>query len=92
MAEERTTCLNTMNFFQDWESWRKDLAEMVSSAKESGKSDEEIRKMVGDTLDFLSERLCQDSQEERIIGSVWDRATPEERKMVADLILRAVGY
>ena len=90
--EERQMCLNTMNFLENWDTWRSDLSEMVSSARESGDSEEKVREMVIDTLDFLAKRVCPESSEDQIIAQMWNGASPEDRKTLADLILRIVGY
>ncbi len=90
--EERLMCLNTMNFLENWETWRGDLREMVNTARESGDSEEKVREMVIDTLDFLSRRVCLGSPEDQLIAQMWDKASPEDRRTLADLILRLVGY
>lgn len=93
--EERTTgpneaCLGVMNFFQNWESWKESLSETVRAAREVDPSDEHVIAVVEDVIDFLAQRTCPGSPEDRFISQIWDNAAPEEREALARVFIRIV--
>jgi hypothetical protein len=47
-----------------------------------------VVEVVEDMIDFLSERMCPGSPEERMMRELWDTADEGERKVLARTILR----
>ena len=82
------TCLRTMNFVQNWDEWRDSLGEIVRAAREVDPSEQHTVEVVEDMIDFLSERVCPGSPEERIVRELWDRADEHERRTLARILLR----
>jgi sulfur relay (sulfurtransferase) DsrC/TusE family protein len=87
-AEPAQTCLNLMNFFQNWEEWRSSLSETVRAAREIDPSDRHTVEVVEDMIDFLAKRTCPGTPEERLIREMWDRAEPTDREALARIFIR----
>jgi len=87
-AEPVQTCLNLMNFFQNWEDWRASLSETVRAAREVDPSERHALEVVEDMIDFLSKRACPGTPEERLVKEMWDRSTPADREALARIFIR----
>lgn len=83
-------CLDMMNFEQNWNDWRESLRETVNAAREIDPSDRHVIPVVEDMIDFLAQRVCPGSAEERIVAGLWDRASMSEREVIARLFLRMI--
>lgn len=83
-------CLDMMNFGQNWNDWRESLRETVNAAREIDPSDRNVIPMVEDMIDFLAQRVCSGSPEERMVAELWDRAGPAERESLARIFLRMI--
>jgi hypothetical protein len=83
-------CLEMMNFGQNWNDWRESLRETVNAAREIDPSDRHVIPVVEDMIDFLAQRVCSGSPEEKIVAELWDRASMEEREAIARLFLRMI--
>lgn len=87
-TRQAEACLRAMNFVQNWDEWRGSLSEMVQAARDIDPSEAHVVEVVEDMIDFLSERMCPGSQEERMMRELWDTADEGERKVLARTILR----
>lgn len=88
-SEERSdACLGAMNFVQNWDDWRGSLGEIVRAARDIDPSEAHTIEVVEDMMDFLTERVCPGSPEERIVRALWDHAEENERKVMARMLLR----
>jgi hypothetical protein len=83
-------CLDVMNFGQNWNEWRSSLRETVNAAREIDPSDRHVIPVVEDMIDFLAQRVCSGSPEERVVAELWDRAEPSEREALARIFLRMI--
>ena len=81
-------CLGTMDFVQSWDEWRGSLGEIVRAARDVDPSEAHTIEVVEDMIEFLSERVCPGSPEERIMRALWDQGDEEERKVLARMLLR----
>ncbi len=86
--EKVTKCINALDFTKDWTTWRGTLQESIATARGIGIPDEEIKDMAVRLGDFLAEKVCPATKEEELIKELWTVATPEERKVLADVIFR----
>jgi hypothetical protein len=91
-TSDRDVCLNLMNFFGDWESWKSSLRATIDAEKEMNTDEEHVRAAMEDMLDFLAERVCPGSKEEELFADMWSKASPQEREVVAELFLKVLGY
>jgi sulfur relay (sulfurtransferase) DsrC/TusE family protein len=87
-TRQAEACLGAMNFVQNWDEWRGSLSEMVQAARDIDPSEAHVVEVVEDMIDFLSERMCPGSPEERMMRELWDTADEGERKVLARTILR----
>ena len=53
-------------------------------------SDEEIKDMDVRLGDFLAERVCPATGKEELFMDVWSAASPEEKRVLAGIVLRMV--
>jgi hypothetical protein len=83
-------CLDMMNFGMNWSDWRDSLRETVNAAREIDPSDRNVILVVEDMIDFLAQRVCSGSPEEKIVAELWDRAGPTEREALARIFLRMI--
>jgi hypothetical protein len=83
-------CLDMMNFGQNWNDWRESLRETVNAAREIDPSDRHVVPIVEDMIDFLAQRVCSGSAEEKMVAELWDRASPAERESLARIFLRMI--
>ncbi len=83
-------CLNLMNFAQNWNDWRESLRETVNAAREIDPSDRNVIAIVEDVIDFLAQRVCSGSPEERMVAELWNQASPAERESLARIFLRMI--
>lgn len=88
VEEPVQACLGLMNFVQNWDEWRDSLSETVRAAREIDPSEQHTVEVVEDMIDFLSERVCPGSPEERLIRAMWDRSEEDERRTMARVLLR----
>jgi len=88
--EQRAKCINTLDFTKDWESWRNTLKDAIATARVLGVSDDEIKEIAVQLGDFLAEKVCPATKEEEFIKQLWDAATPEERRTLANVIFKTL--
>lgn len=86
--EEKTTCLRGGDFINDWDQWKKILAEAIKNARKIGLPDKIIELASVKVGDFLSKRLCAESKEEALIKDLWDAGSPDERKVLGKLLFK----
>lgn len=85
---EGTTCLSGGDFTQDWEQWKKTVNRAIKTARRLGMPDKLIEIASIKVGDFLSEKLCAQSQEEALIKELWTAASPQERKTLGKLLFK----
>ncbi|MDW5562705.1 MAG: DUF3243 family protein [Methanomassiliicoccus sp.] len=83
LAETSASCRDMFFLVRDWEDWRESLKETISAAREVDPSEPHVIAVVEDMIDFLTNRVHSGSPEEARVASLWDHATPEERRMLA---------
>jgi sulfur relay (sulfurtransferase) DsrC/TusE family protein len=87
-TDERTKCLNAMDFVKDWKDWRSTLKDAIKRGRSMGLSDAVIQRLSVKVGDFLAEKVCPATKEEELIKEMWDIASPDERKTLAALIFK----
>jgi hypothetical protein len=87
---EQSKCIASMDFMNDWKTWRETLKDNIAKARNLGVSDETIKAMATKVGDYLAENVCTGTKEEEILKELWDVGSPEERKMLASMIFKAV--
>ncbi len=88
--EQKTKCLDAMDFMKDWNQWRSTLKEAIEEARKLGLSDDDIKRLSVGVGDFLANKVCPATKEEELLKEMWDKATPEERRTLAGLIFKMV--
>ncbi len=88
--EKQEKCIGTLDFTKDWQSWRSTLKEAITAARGIGVPDEEIKDIAVRLGDFLAEKICPTTKEEELIKEMWDAATPEERRVLANVMFKSL--
>lgn len=70
------------------ENFPKELAAKIREGKAAGLSDEQIVDGIINVGDVLARFVKPDSPEEALLKEMWRVATPEEKRMMANLVLR----
>ena len=86
--DEQLACIDTMDYVKDWKTWRSTLKDAMARAHMFGISDVVIRDTTEIIGDFLAEKACPDTPEEALMKELWDAAEPDERKVLARLMLK----
>ncbi len=89
--QQVTMCINALDFTKDWGTWRETLQEGIATARGIGIPDEDIKDMAVRLGDFLAEKVCPATKEEELIKELWTVATPDERKVLANVIFRMLA-
>ncbi|MFO7740842.1 MAG: DUF3243 domain-containing protein [Anaerolineae bacterium] len=87
-VDKKLQCISMMEYVGDWAEWRKNLRRAVSVGKRVGMSEEEIESLATQIGDFLAEKVCPATPEEELLKEMWRVATPEERRMIAGLMVK----
>ena len=87
-VDKKLQCINLMEYVGDWEKWRGNLRRAVSVGKSVGMSEQEIEGLATQIGDFLAEKVCPATPEEELLREMWNVAEPEERKMIAGLMVK----
>jgi len=87
-VNEKLQCINMMEYVGDWDKWRKNLRRAVRAGKQVGMSEQEIEALATQIGDFLVEKVCPATPEEELLREMWAVATPDERRMIAGLIVK----
>jgi hypothetical protein len=77
-----------MEYVGDWEVWRNNLRRAVNVGKTVGMSEDEIEDLATQIGDFLAEKVCPATPEEELLKEMWNVAEPEERKVIAGLMVK----
>ena len=87
-VNKKLECINMMEYVGDWAEWRKNLRGAVSVGKKVGMSEEEIEGLAAQIGAFLAEKVCPATPEEELLKEMWAAATPEERRVIAVLMVK----
>ena len=87
-VDKKLQCINMMEYVGDWAEWRKNLRRAVSVGKKVGMSEDEIEALATQIGDFLAEKVCPATPEEELLKEMWHVATPEERRIIAGLMVK----
>jgi len=87
-VNKKLQCINMMEYVGDWNEWRKNLRRAVSVGKKAGMSDDEIEGLATQIGDFLAEKVCPATPEEELLKEMWGVASPDERRMLAGLMVK----
>lgn len=87
-TEKVIKCINALDFTKDWTTWRETLKDGIATARGLGISDDEIKDMAVRLGDFLAEKVCPATPEEELMKNLWQVASPEERRTLANVVFR----
>lgn len=85
---EKNECLALFDYVSDWQNWRETLHKAIGEARSLGWSDKEIKDTAKRVGDFLAERVCPATPEEKLLQELWNAGSPEERKILATLLFK----
>ncbi len=87
-VDKKLQCINMMEYVGDWAEWRKNLRRAVSVGKKVGMSEDEIEALATQIGDFLAQKVCPATPEEELLKEMWHVAEPEERRIIAGLMVK----
>ncbi len=87
-VDKKLQCINMMEYVGDWAEWRKNLRRAVNVGKKVGMSEDEIEALATQIGDFLAEKVCPATPEEELLKEMWHVAEPEERRIIAGLMVK----
>lgn len=70
------------------DSFRERLASRIQEGKEHGVSDELMREGIVNLADIAVHLFSADKPEEKLMKDLWDVCTEEEKKVLANVLLR----
>ncbi|EGJ49837.1 DUF3243 domain-containing protein [Desulfocurvibacter africanus] len=88
--QEQSKCIASMDFVNDWKTWRETLSDNIGRARSLGVSEDTIKSMAVRVGNYLSENVCPGTKEEQVLKELWDVGSPEERKCLASMIFKSV--
>lgn len=77
---------------EDWAAWRVNIRERISVAHRFGVPDEALKAIAVKVGDFLAKKACPATKEEKLLKEMWSAATPDERRMIATLMLKMFNH
>ena len=86
--EDKTKCIEAMDFMKDWDTYRKTLHEAIAEARKYGLTDEQIKEFASTFVDFLAQKVCPATPEEVLLKELWNVGTPKERKVLTSLLIK----
>ncbi|OPY67267.1 MAG: hypothetical protein A4E57_02390 [Syntrophorhabdaceae bacterium PtaU1.Bin034] len=84
-------CMEGMDFMKDWNTWRKSVKSAIEQARNVGMKDEEIRDTAREVSNYLAEKVCASTPEERLLKEMWQAGTEQERKAMASVIFKMMA-
>ena len=88
--KETAKCIQLLDYSKGWSDWRSGLKKVIENSHAYYK-DETVQLLLKQLDSFLTKKVCAASGEELIMESLWEAATPEERKTLATLLLKVAG-
>ena len=74
-----------------WDTWKQTLGQAVEFAEELGIAREQIASMAQQVGDLLAQNVPPANPEQKAVKELWEVATANERKILADLMTRLVS-
>jgi len=87
----KNECIMGMDFMKDWTTWREGLKDAIAEGRKYGLSDQEIKTWAVEVGDYLANNVCAGTPEETLLKELWDIASADERKTLANLIFQLVS-
>jgi hypothetical protein len=85
------SCLNTIEYVKDWDTWKATLRDAISRARKFGIPDAVIEDTALKIGDFLAQKVCPATKEEALLKEMWDVADESERKAIARLMYKMMS-
>jgi len=86
--DDQMACISTIDYVKDWKTWRSTLKGALEQAHKFGISDAVIEDTAVKLGNFLAEKVCPATPEEALMKELWEAATPDERKVLARLMVK----
>ena len=74
-----------------WDTWKQTLGQAVEFAEELGIAREQVASMAQQVGDLLAQNVPPINPEQKAVKELWEVATANERKILADLMTRLVS-
>lgn len=87
-VNKKLKCISMMDYVGNWGEWRENLSQAVSAGKKTGMSQEQMEKLATQIGDFLAENVCPETPEEELLQEMWNTASPDEREVLAKLLVK----
>lgn len=77
-----------MAILKDWHDWKETLGTAVNLGETVGMSNNTITNIAEKVGTYLSNNVDPRNDEERLLKQMWDAASEEERKTLANVIVK----
>lgn len=81
-----------MTVLDNFEQWKEFLSERVQEAKSSGMSENTIEDMAYHIGNYLAEEVDPKNREQRLLQELWKVGDKDERKTLAELMVKLVKH
>ncbi len=88
--QEQATCLSGGDFMKDWNQWKQTVNEAIKTARKLGMPDKLIEVASVKVGDFLANRICAESPEEKLIQELWQAGDADDRKVLGKLLFKVM--
>lgn len=87
-VNEKLKCISLMDYVGNWSEWRDNLSQAVKVGKKAGMSPEQMENLATQIGDFLAKNVCPETPEEELLKEMWNAAEPEEREIIAKILVK----
>ena len=79
-----------MEIMENWHDWKKTLGKAVDLGETVGMSEKTITNLSEKIGTYLSNHVQPHNDEEKLLKEMWDAADEEDRKVLANIIVKIV--
>lgn len=79
-----------MSVLDNFGTWKNFLADKLQQAQEQGISQETISNVAYEVGDYLSKSVEAENKEEAVLRELWNAASKEEQKAIANTMVKLV--
>lgn len=79
-----------MSVLDNWERWKKFLGDKIEIAQQEGISQNVITEVAQQVGEYLAQEVEPKNEQERLLQELWNVASEEEQRAIANLMVKLV--
>lgn len=79
-----------MSVLDNWERWKKFLGDKIEIAQQEGISQNVITEVAQQVGEYLAQEVEPKNEQERLLQELWNVASKEEQRAIANLMVKLV--